>query len=106
MLLTFPINPPASQKAETLQIISESVYENSSTLDGRRFAQEFFDRRKNDALNRVNGTNGKIGTPNGVGNGSVRVGRTSLADVVKTLPKSSSSADLGFKVVKAKGKKK
>ncbi|RKP35614.1 hypothetical protein BJ085DRAFT_36110 [Dimargaris cristalligena] len=45
MLLTFPLEPPPS----TLEIIQESVYANSSSLDGRRFAHEFVKRRQVDA---------------------------------------------------------
>ena len=90
MLLTLPIDAPAPSRAETLEIISDSVYANSSTLDGRRFAQEFYTRRKADAMRTGAKPVAKI---------------SSLADVVKTMPKSPAS-DAGFKVVKAKGKKK
>jgi PERQ amino acid-rich with GYF domain-containing protein len=48
MLLDFPIDPDAS----TIEIISEFVYSNSSTLDGRRFASEFVAKRKADATSR------------------------------------------------------
>lgn len=89
MLLQFPIDPPASSRGEVLEIISDSVYASSRTLDGRRFAQEFFTRRKADSLRNATGSRPvqKI---------------TSLADVVKTQPKPPASADLGFKVVKTK----
>ncbi|EJT51797.1 cytoplasm protein [Trichosporon asahii var. asahii CBS 2479] len=90
MLLQFPIDPPASARADQLEIIADSVYASSSTLDGRRFAQEFFTRRKQDAQRAASGRPvQKV---------------SSLADVVKTQPKQASS-DLGFKVVKKKGKK-
>jgi PERQ amino acid-rich with GYF domain-containing protein len=95
MLLSFPVDPPASERAGQLEIISDSVYSNSSTLDGRRFAQEFCTRRKADAK--------RSSVPNA--NGSTPVKATSLADVLKTQPKPQSS-DAGFKIVKAKGKKK
>lgn len=90
MLLTFPIDPPAASRPEVLEIISDSVYPNSSTLDGRRFAQEFYTRRKADATRTGVKPMAKI---------------SSLADVVQTQPKTPAS-DAGFKVVKAKGKKK
>ncbi|KAK4683863.1 PERQ amino acid-rich with GYF domain-containing protein, partial [Tremellales sp. Uapishka_1] len=91
MLLTFPVDPPASSRADQLEIISDSVYANSSTLDGRRFAQEFYTKRKADAAARIsNPRANKV---------------TSLADVVKTQPKPSNN-DIGFKIVKAKGKGK
>ena len=85
LLLTFPIDASAAER----QTISEMVYENSSTLDGRRFAQEFFTKRKADS---VRGSSGAAGN------------KGSLADVVKAVPKKSD--DAGFRVVKAKGKKK
>ncbi|GAA6024413.1 hypothetical protein JCM10207_003406 [Rhodosporidiobolus poonsookiae] len=44
MLLSFPLDA----SADVLEIISDSVYANSSTLDGRRFANDFATRRKND----------------------------------------------------------
>nr|ADE10031.1 unknown [Tremella fuciformis] len=93
MLLAFPVDPPAADRAGLLEIISDTVYANSTTLNGTRFAQEFFTRRKADAARPVvNGSSSKV------------VRTSSLADVVKTQPKKTE--DLGFKVVKPKGKKK
>lgn len=90
MLLQFPVDPPASARADQLEIIADSVYASSSTLDGRRFAQEFFTRRKQDVQRAASGRPvQKV---------------TSIADVVKTQPKQAVS-DVGFKVVKKKGKK-
>lgn len=91
MILTFPIDPPAAEKPTYLEMISETVYANSNTLDGKRFAQEFFTKRKADAA--------KPKAP-----GQVAVAKSSLADVVKSVPKKAE--DAGFRVVKAKGKKK
>ncbi|WRT69040.1 uncharacterized protein IL334_006023 [Kwoniella shivajii] len=93
-LLTFPIDLPQSSRSETLEIISDSVYANSSTLDGRRFAQEFITKRKQDSTR-----------PIAQKGGSTIVKITSLADVVKTQPQKKND-DLGFKIVKGKGKKK
>ncbi|ORX98569.1 hypothetical protein K493DRAFT_313590 [Basidiobolus meristosporus CBS 931.73] len=45
MLLTFPLDPPPA----TMDIIAESVYAYSSSMDGRRFAFEYVKRRKVDA---------------------------------------------------------
>jgi len=45
MLLTFPLDPPPP----TIEIIQDSIYTYSPTLDGRRFADEFVKRRKADA---------------------------------------------------------
>jgi PERQ amino acid-rich with GYF domain-containing protein len=67
MLLTFPVEPP--HKDEMLEIIAESVYANSSTLDGKRFANNFYTKRKEDAIDRVGA---------GSKNGAAKV--TSLAD--------------------------
>lgn len=47
MLLSFPLDPPPS----VVEIISDSVYASSATLDGRRFASEFVAKRKVDAAN-------------------------------------------------------
>jgi len=109
MLLDFPIEPDAS----TMEIISDSVYANSSVLDGRRFATEFVSRRKADIVRARNGS------ANGVGNGSSASGGSmgapgsgwgkaasiaSIADVVKAQPKPAEK-EWGYKVVKKKGKK-
>lgn len=48
MLLSFPLDA----SADVLEIISDSVYANSSTLDGRRFANDFSSRRKLDVTAR------------------------------------------------------
>lgn len=101
MLLSFPVDPPASQKADVAEIIADSVYASSSTLDGRRFAQEFMTRRKADAARPNSGASVKGLAATAAG----KVGGTSLADVVKIVPKPQ-SAESGFKVVKSKGKKK
>ncbi|WWD21157.1 hypothetical protein CI109_105640 [Kwoniella shandongensis] len=100
VLLSFPIDPAPSARADQLEIISDSVYANSSTLDGRRFAQEFYTKRKSDAARPPSSSSGS-----GVGSKNVPAKITSLADVVKTQPKSA-GGDMGFKVVKGKGKKK
>ncbi|GAA5894507.1 GYF domain-containing protein [Sporobolomyces salmoneus] len=44
VLLSFPLDA----SSDVLEIISDSVYANSSTLDGRRFANDYAARRKND----------------------------------------------------------
>lgn len=59
MLLDFPVEPDTS----TMEIISDSVYENSKVLDGRRFATEFVAKRKADINRSRNGG----GSANGVG---------------------------------------
>lgn len=84
MLLSFPLDGDAT----TVEIISELIYDNSTTLDGRRFAQEFLRRRRTDVTSK---------RPSGRA--------PSIADVVKAQPKPSQQAEWGgFKVVKPKKK--
>lgn len=45
MLLSFPLDP----SPDVIEIIAESIYANSSTLDGRRLANDFVQKRKMDA---------------------------------------------------------
>lgn len=89
MLLSFPLDPDPT----TVEIISDLIYANSTTLDGRRFAAEFVSKRKTDA------------TAKPKGSASVNIpGKTqSIADVVKTQPKPAQS-EWGFKVVNKKKK--
>lgn len=78
MLLTFPLNPDPM----TVEIIQDSIYANSQSLNGRQFADEFIKRRKADAF------------PNGA-----------PASMVSG-HNPSSGPDSSFKVVSKKGKKK
>lgn len=96
MLFTFPVEPAPTSRAEQLEIISDSVYANSATLDGRRFAQDFYTKRKADAQAKLAGGNIMPAASRG----------NSLADIVKTQPKAAANDFGGFKVVKAKGKGK
>jgi len=89
MLLSFPLDPDPS----TIEIISDLIYANSTTLDGRRFASEYVSKRKADAAIRR-------ATAGTAGNGSKPV---SIADVVKTQPKPAQQ-EWGFKVVNKKKK--
>lgn len=86
MLLSFPLDVDPS----TSELISDLIYANSATLDGRRFAAEFASRRKADAMRKSTG---------GAGGGP-----TSIADIVKSTPKSSGNEWGGFKVVNKKKK--
>ncbi|KZP00737.1 hypothetical protein CALVIDRAFT_210405 [Calocera viscosa TUFC12733] len=89
MLLSFSLDPSPA----VVEIIQESIYGNSSTLDGRRFAAEFISKRKADASAKKGGSTGAAV-------------KTSLAEVVKAQPKPA-SPDWNFKtVVKKKGKGK
>ncbi|KIO05120.1 hypothetical protein M404DRAFT_141941, partial [Pisolithus tinctorius Marx 270] len=89
MLFSFPLDPDPS----TIEIISDLIYANSTTLDGRRFASEYVNKRKADAAARRNaaGVGGNSGKP------------ISIADVVKTQPKTVQQ-EWGFKVVNKKKK--
>jgi len=44
-LLAFPIDP---EDASVPEMIADVIYSSSQTLDGRRFANDFLLRRKND----------------------------------------------------------
>ncbi|EUC61709.1 GYF domain protein [Rhizoctonia solani AG-3 Rhs1AP] len=90
MLLSFPLDPSPA----VVEIISDSIYANSSTLDGRRFAAEFCQKRKADAA----AARAKPSSASGT-----KVPRASLAEVVKTQPKPVQS-EWGFKTVQKKPK--
>ena len=84
MLLSFPLDPDPS----TVELISDLIYANSTTLDGRRFATEFVSKRKADSK--------------GISSGPTKP--LSIADVVKTQPKPAQNEWGGFKVVNKKKK--
>jgi PERQ amino acid-rich with GYF domain-containing protein len=90
MLLSFPLDPDPS----TVELISDLIYTNSTTLDGRRFAAEYTSNRKSDAASRAKsaGSSGKS-----------QAKSVSIADVVKAVPKPAQS-DWSFKVVNKKKK--
>lgn len=104
MLLSFPLDP----SPEVVEIIAESVYASSSTLDGRRFAADFVSKRKLDAGQNRNGSSAQSvkssSLTHGLVNGHAYPTR-SASDVLKSAP-ASDDAYGGFKVVKAKGAKK
>ncbi|KAK0537328.1 kinesin-like protein [Tilletia horrida] len=130
MLLSFPLDPTP----DVIEIIAESVYANSSTLDGRRFASDFVAKRKLDAKGHFasshtqghgfggfdGGSGSGLGGVAGVGSGSggsgsaggsgggawTPAGRTA-SEVLKSQPSAGKNeSPFGFKVVKAKGNKK
>ncbi|KAG9068564.1 hypothetical protein KI688_010839 [Linnemannia hyalina] len=84
MLLSFPLNPDPM----TVEIIQDSIYANSQSLNGRQFADEFIKRRKADAY------------PNGMGPASATPANSGISNA------SSGGHDSSFKVVSKKGKKK
>lgn len=86
MLLSFPLDPDPS----TVEIIQDLIYASSTTLDGRRFAAEYIQRRKADLTpRRINASPAKP---------------ASIAEVVKAPPKAQQSEWGGFKVVNKKKK--
>ncbi|KAK7694173.1 hypothetical protein QCA50_001353 [Cerrena zonata] len=88
MLLSFPLDPDPS----TVELISDLIYANSTTLDGRRFAADFVSRRK-------------ASTKTVAPSAGVSVPKTlSIAEVVKTQPKPAQNEWGGFKVVNKKKK--
>lgn len=90
MLLSFPVDPDPS----TAEIVSDLIYTNSTTLDGRRFAADFMSRRKTDAVARAK-----------AGPGAAAGKTVSIADVVKAQPKPQAQSEWGgFKVVNKKKK--
>ncbi|KAF9956161.1 hypothetical protein BGZ72_002987 [Mortierella alpina] len=86
MLLSFPLNPDPM----TVEIIQDSIYANSQSLNGRQFADEFIKRRKADAY------------PNGMGHATNGTGNSSS----NSNQQSASAHDGSFKVVSKKGRKK
>lgn len=90
MLLSFPLDPDPS----TVELISDLIYANSTTLDGRRFAAEFVSRRKTDASSRPKGA---------ASAGKAPAKPVSIADVLKATPKPT-QPEWGFKVVNKKKK--
>lgn len=96
MLLSFPLDA----SADVLEIISDSVYANSSTLDGRRFANDYASRRKLDVAARYPSIVMSKGAPKIVGKPS------SMAEALKAqqVPKAQ---EWNVKVAgsKKKGKK-
>ncbi|KAF8640558.1 hypothetical protein AX17_000220 [Amanita inopinata Kibby_2008] len=90
MLLSFPMDPDPS----TIELISDLIYTNSTTLDGRRFATEFVSKRKGDAASRAK---------NMTASGRASAKPVSIADVVKAAPKPAQS-EWAFKVVNKKKK--
>ncbi|CAO3572143.1 unnamed protein product [Mortierella alpina] len=85
MLLSFPLNPDPM----TVEIIQDSIYANSQSLNGRQFADEFIKRRKADAY------------PNGMGNSANGASSNNSSN-----QQSGSAHDGSFKVVSKKGRKK
>lgn len=92
------------------EIISESVYANSQTMDGRRFAEEFLRHRKLAEKGVVDSSMG--GTNNGVSSssGNEKKNTSGWSEVAKKGPvnagKEATESNSSFKVVAAKKKGK
>ncbi|CDR98951.1 hypothetical protein [Sporisorium scitamineum] len=117
MLLQFPLDP----SADVIEIIADTVYANSSTLDGRRFANDFVSKRKLDVQGRTGSVSGGSGGVSrwggnaagagGMGNFGVGAKAAAPSTAVKVGTGAAGqrpvgSSDSGFKVVKGKGAKK
>ncbi|KAF9580055.1 hypothetical protein BGW38_003450, partial [Lunasporangiospora selenospora] len=105
MLLSFPLNPDPM----TVEIIQDSIYANSQSLDGRRFADEFVKRRKVDAQANHYSFGGAYGIGGGASSSSLLSSSSSLAVGVGAGAGTSGSvvgSDSSFKVVSKKNKKK
>lgn len=95
MLLSFPVDDP-----ETKEIISDSVYANTATADGRRFANEFVKRRKALADAAHKASNSGNAQKNGAAGGS-----SSWSSVIKNSPTSPAPGwNEAFTVVSSKKK--
>lgn len=64
MLFELPLDPDSSM----MDVISDFVYANSSTMDGRRFASEFVSKRKADVKSKGNDGSGS-GRPSSLADG-------------------------------------
>lgn len=90
------------------EIISDSVYANSQTLDGRRFAEEFIRRRKLADKGIVESVSpGAFGEQKGSGGWSEVAKKGSAATVAAAAQREEESASAAFKVVapRKKGKR-
>ncbi|EPX72940.1 GYF domain-containing protein [Schizosaccharomyces octosporus yFS286] len=96
MLLSFPVE----SNNEVAEIISDSIYANSTTMDGRRFAGEFMRRRMADISGKDESLNGTI--TKGQENGS----SGAWSSVARTKPKQGAEWNSAFKVVTGKKNKK
>ncbi|EPY52475.1 GYF domain-containing protein [Schizosaccharomyces cryophilus OY26] len=96
MLLSFPVE----SNTEVAEIISDSIYANSTTMDGRRFAGEFMRRRMADLSGKDEGLTGMI--TKGQENGSFGA----WSQVARTKPKQGTEWNSAFKVVTGKKNKK
>lgn len=91
---------PAENNVETFEIISDSIYANSTIMDGRRFASEFTRRRIAD-LTGKDGQQSNNKSQSELGNSS-----GAWSQVVRNKPKQGTEWNSAFKVVTSKKKQK
>ncbi|KDQ54906.1 hypothetical protein JAAARDRAFT_160210 [Jaapia argillacea MUCL 33604] len=95
ILLSMPLDPDPSM----VEIISTIIYQNSTTMDGRRFASEFITKRKSDSV----ASRSRTGASNGATGSASKT--PSVAEVLKSQPKPAPNDGWGgFKVVNKKKK--
>lgn len=109
MLLSFPVPLDKSVR----ELISDSVYSSSRTLDGRHFADAFADRRQADvramkaaaANGATSTTSSSFGTPSkATALSSAQPKVFSMADAIRSTPAPKKEPE-NFKIVtKSKGK--
>lgn len=99
MLLSFPVPLDKS----TRELISDSVYASSRTLDGRYFSDAFADKRLADTKAIKLGKQVPVSVASFLG---LSASKPSMADAIKFIP-AQKGPELNFKVVtKSKGKRK
>lgn len=102
MLLSFPVPLDKS----TRELISDSVYASSRTLDGRYFTDAFADKRLADTKAIKLGKSVPVSLASYFATSSSSSTGKSMADAIKFIP-AQKGPELNFKVVtKSKGKKK
>ena len=104
MLLSFPVPLDKSVR----ELVSDSVYGASRTLDGRHFADAFADKRLADTKAIKAGTIKPAASGLGsiASNAAAQAKQPSMAEALKFIP-APKGPELNFKVVtKSKGKKK
>lgn len=94
-ILQFPSEP---------EILSEAVYANSQTLDGRRFAEEFIRRRRLADKGIIPEASSSVAFP--TSNGSESKAGGGWSEVAKKGPATKDEPSSNFKVVAAKKKAK
>lgn len=106
MLLSFPVPLDKSVR----ELVSDSVYSASRTLDGRHFADAFADKRAADTkaikAGKIQPAASGLGSIASNAAAAAQAKQPSMAEALKFIP-APKGPELNFKVVtKSKGKKK